>query len=226
MKGMVLAILALSLAASLNAETSSPPPGNDTFGNQGSPAYTGGFLIYDNGNTDINTDSGNEMTNWRQADDFQLTVTDNATSAEADWFICCGGVWDGTIQWTIYLDSAGSPGAVHASGNGSNIVTTPLGFSQGFDWFNSYWTLGQAVLLNAGTRYWLGLHFSTDCVTRDNVYWAYSVDQNFNVSQEQFSCAGGWTAVTAEDRAFKLFTEEVTPVESATWGAIKSQYME
>jgi len=227
MRASILAILALSLATSLQAaETSSPPEKTGSLGNQGNPASTGGNVIYDNGNTDINTDSGNEMTAWVQADDFQIAVTDNATAAEADWLICCGGVWDGTIQWTIYLDGGGSPGAVLASGDALFIDTVSLGSAQGFDWFNSYFELGQAVLLTAGQRYWLGLHFSTDCATRDNVYWAYSQNQNFNFSTEQIGCAGGWVNVAPEDRAFSLFTEEVTPVDSATWGAIKSQYLE
>jgi hypothetical protein len=223
MKSTILTIVALSLASSLQAATSHAPKGDGTVGTQ-SPPIAGGNVLYENGSSDINTDSGNEMTNWLQADDFQLGVAGVAMAADADWFLFGGGVWDGTIQWTIYLDAGGSPGAVHASGNGSGIVTTPLGNAQGFTWFNSRWNLGQAVNLAANQRYWLGLHFSADCGTRDDVYWGYSQQQAFNFSQEQTNCAGAWLPVTNEDRAFTLFTDLATPVESATWGAIKSQY--
>jgi hypothetical protein len=225
---MVLAILALSLATNLYAATSAAPPGNNTWGVQTSPASTGGNLIYDNGGTDINTDSGNEMTNWRQADDFQLAANNVANAAECSWLTFPGGRanWDGSVQWIIYLDAAGSPGAVHASGNGSNIVTVPIGNAQGFEWYTTSWDLGANVPLTAGTRYWLSLHFSLDCATRDDIYLAYSVNQAFNVSIEQFQCAGGWGPVTNEDRAFKLYGDGATPVDSATWGAIKTQFME
>jgi hypothetical protein len=227
MRATALVILALSLATSLQAaETSSPPKTNGLSGQQGNSASTAGILLYDNGNTDINSDSGNEFTNWRQADDFEIAVSDNATSAEADWFIAFDGAWDGTIEWIIYLDSAGSPGAVHAQGTGSNIVTVPIGNAQGFEWFNSRWDLGQSVALTGGQRYWLALHFSSDCLTRDDLYWAYSADQNFNFSQEQLECTGDWIQFEVEDRAFKLYGQDATPVDSATWGAIKSQYLD
>lgn len=221
-------IMAFAVSAVDARENSSPPPGNGATTTEIGPgALLGGTIIYENGNTDINSDSGNEMTNWIQADDFQIATNEIVDAAECDWFSTTAGhpLWDGTIEWKIYFDNGGTPGLVHASGNGSNIQTVVIGNAQGWEWYNTAFDLGQQVLLTAGQRYWLGLHFSTDCSTRDEVYWAYSSQQAFNFSQETFECVEtGFLSFFAEDRAFSLISLETVSTDSETWGGIKGLY--
>lgn len=227
---MLLAILALAFPVSvLSVQDSQPTVPNSGIGNieynGGAPGA--GTTCYDNGNTDINSDSGNEMTNWIEADDFELTEDCVVTGAEADWFDCCGGPGhNGIIEWTIYGDAGGTPGGVIASGNGINIVTVVLG-TNAFNWFNSSWDFGMQVPLVANTRYWLGLHFSDRCDQRDNVYWAYSTQQHFNLSQEsQIECGFPFTNTTPEDRAFSLKSMEPIPVDPESFGTVKARYQE
>jgi hypothetical protein len=225
----LLAIVALALpVAGFSSDNSEPSELNTGVGdieyNGGAPVA--GTTCYDNGDTDINTDSGNEMTNWIEADDFELTADCVITGAEADWFETGGTGHNGVIEWTIYNDAGGTPGGVVASGNGINIVTVLLGVNV-WTWYNSSWDFDQQVPLSANTRYWLGLHFSDRCDQRDDVYWAYSSQQFFNFSQEsQNGCGFPFVNTTSEDRAFSLNSMGPISVDPESFGTVKGHYKE
>lgn len=189
----------------------------------GASAPFAGATVYDNGDADINTDSGNELTQWIQADDFELALSTEIAGAEFDWFTFVGLSWTGVVNWYVYLDNAGSPGAVHASGSGSSIVTNPLGHTT-WVWYNTCFDFGQVVTVNAGQRYWLGLHLSNDCLARDDLYWGYSANQNFNFSQETLECVAPWANIALEDRAFSLKAQSTTGTSQAQWGQIKEMF--
>ncbi len=82
--------------------------------------------------------------------------------------------WDGAIEWWLFDDDTGRPGNVVASGRGLNPVVSRLSedtfgqreFSVDFD-------LDNAVDVQAGQTYWLGLHMSED-YNQVNVFWDYT----------------------------------------------------
>lgn len=227
MKTMAI-ILTLVLAAGVHAAEYSAPENSN--GGEGYPEIDHGMplrtatTIYDNGNADINTASGNEMTDWIQADDFMLSANGDVNGAECDWFFTSGGTWDGTIEWTIYMDNGGMPGSVVASGMGSDISTTALGMAGGFDWYNTSFSFGETVSLMGGQLYWIGFHFkSVDCDTRDEVYLGYSVNQNYALSQEADDCVA-FINVSAVDRAFSLWYDGAVANEAASLDRVKSLF--
>lgn len=229
MKALLFAaVIGLFAATGAGALDSAPFSHADQPGNHNyvSNRTCGGTTVYENGNTDIYTASGNEFTDWSQADDFQVASNATICGAECDWFDTNENTgWDGTIEWTIYLDAGGYPGAVHASGVGSNSSTNSLGNYNGWDWFNTCFEFGQNVALTGGQRYWIAFHFTTSgCDYRYGIYLAYSTSQAFNYSEESSDCATGWVNVSNVDRAFSLFECVATPVTESTWGQVKSLY--
>jgi len=221
---LILLALVMVIAATTPAAATTYPESAP----QSSPAYTGskltvspvapgvvraqavGTLVYDNGSTDPATDSGNEMSHWIQADDFELASATSISEASVDWFEFTLGNWDGTIEWFIFADSGGSPGALIDSGTGTEESTTDLGTFQGWVWHTTDFAFDHAVSLSAGTRYWFGIHWGAGYVSRDDVYFAYSSAQAFNYSQEsENGTMDNWATVTSEDRGFRLFAGAV-----------------
>ena len=173
-------------------------------------AELGGSVAYDNGTTDPNSDSGNEMSQWVQADDFELTSAASITGAEVDWFdINSGNGWDGGIEWFIFADEGGHPGVPLDMGSGIVLGTTLISNANGWDWFTTSFEFDHPVPLAGSTRYWFGLHWSGDhAFIRDRVFWAYSQEQHFNTSEESlFAAFDNWIQFVAEDRAFRLLEE-------------------
>jgi len=172
----------------------------------------GGPVVYDNGTTDPNVDSGNEMSEWVQADDFELTGATSIGGAEVDWFdINTGNQWDGGIEWFLFTDAGGSPGALVDTGTGSVTNSSLISNANGWDWFTTSFAFDHSVPLAANTRYWFGLHWAGDHdFTRDDVYFAYSQETHFNTSQESdLGTFDNWVDVTARDRGFRLLTVPV-----------------
>jgi len=166
-----------------------------------------GGVVYDNGNTDPLTDSGNEMTSWVQADDFELSSATSLGGASVDWFdLNFGNEWDGGIHWYIFADAGGTPGALIDSGTGIELNTVLIGTTNGWDWWTTEFDFDHTVALAANTRYWFGLHWAADFdFIRDDVYFAYSDQQSFSFSQESFNALfNNWAQVTNEDRGFRL----------------------
>lgn len=68
--------------------------------------------------------------------------------------------WDGNISYAIHADSAGAPGAILATGAGSNVVATLSSFNWccagGNAWLITF-DLQSAFSASAGTNYWLEL---------------------------------------------------------------------
>ena len=124
--------------------------------------------IFDNGGPD--RQSGNEMAQWVQTEDFVLAT--NSVVTGAHFWTGESGAWDGTLDYFFFADAGGVPAAApFASGTAVNVnkVATgvPLGFGTEYEYsFN----LAAPVPVTGGTTYWFGLHLSSN-FNRDEIYW-------------------------------------------------------
>ena len=169
-------------------------------------------VVYDNGTP--NGSVGNEATSWVQAEDFSFAGATSIGGAGV-YIEVPGGIasWDGSFTYYLFADSAGSPGALLASGSPSPSVALS-GFSGTylftFD-FNS------AFSAAAGTTYWLGIHPAADFNSRDEVYWA---DTAANGTSNGHESSGGtfdnWADNDAE-HAFYLTGLTSGVPEPSTW---------
>jgi len=127
-------------------------------------------VIYDNGLP--NLINAANVGNFVSASDF--VIADDTTLTDVHLWMCerTNQVWDGTIEWWIFEDAAGSPGTIFAEGDGVLIdkiltVDTFLDCTLSELWFD----LDNSVELEGGTTYWLGLHLEGNFVS-DIVLWA------------------------------------------------------
>src|SRR5439155_24823758 len=83
----------------------------------------GAQIIYNNGPP--NQQNGNEMTQWTQAEDFNLTAATNLTSVHF-WDIEAPGgtAYQGQIAWGLYTNAVWSPGTLFASGAAIGVAVT------------------------------------------------------------------------------------------------------
>lgn len=145
-------------------------------------------VIYDNGPP---TQDGNDATRWVQAEDFTLGAGE-AVGGAGVYIAGFDGIgnWDGTIDYFLFADNAGAPGAVLASGSGQNATTTDTGIE---------WEPGDTVFLlefdfesvfdaAAGVTYWLGIHLS-DNFDRDQIYWVTAAANGTSAGHESYL---GW----------------------------------
>lgn len=127
--------------------------------------------LYNNGAPDYN--NGNEMTQWTQAEDFTGVgaTIGSVTYTFLDLFNNGLANWDGTIDWLIYNDAGGQPGAIFASGTAQNIE---MSFDGNFNSWDNYTTTfdlgGGGVAVEAANTYWLGLNMNKG-FDRVDFYW-------------------------------------------------------
>jgi hypothetical protein len=167
----------------------------------GSSAQAG--LIYDNGAP--NASSGNEMTQWIQAEDFALASPVVLTDVRFWGVESVQGAYQGSIVWSIYGDNAGAPGALLYRNAVAPVVvfdhSTSFGSSYQFDF-----SVG-AVNLGAGT-YWLGLHNGPLTTTsRANLYWettAANLTSTGEEDQAPFDDSSWFN--NGQEHAFQLFS--------------------
>lgn len=175
------------------------------------------IIVYDNGGP--NQQSGNEMTQWIQAEDFSLAADTLVTSIHF-WDIedPSGGPYQGSISWAFYADAGGMPGAPIASGTEAAVTRTflqggVLGF---YDEFSNSFNIAGVPLL-AGTTYWLGLHngpLTTDF--RANFYWETTNNNGTLFGQEDETPFDGVWLSNGQEHAFQLDTVP----EPATWSLL------
>ncbi len=172
-------------------------------------------LIYDNGAP--NSTSGNEMTQWIQAEDFALASPVVLTDVRFWGIESTQGAYQGSIVWSIYGDNAGAPGTLLYRDTAASTMAfdhaTGFGSSYQFDF-----SVG-ALNLGAGT-YWLGLHNGPlTTTTREELYWETTAANLTSTAREDEAPfdEGGWFNNGAE-HAFQLFSN-VGPVIPAP-GAI------
>lgn len=156
--------------------------------------------------------SGNEATRWAQASTFSLgsdmTITGGSVAVAGFGNI---GNWDGTVEYWIFDNNGGTPGAVATSGTASVSGTTDTGVSWAgggniqrinFNFASTFDAVG-------GTDYWFGVHLSAD-YDRDNIYWVQSTTRN-STAESHNGTFDNWSVYNPA-RAFSLEGHEIAPV--------------
>ena len=148
--------------------------------------------IYDNGGP--NGVNGNEVTAWLQAEEFSVAAGGIATGAGV-YIAGFGGIgaFEGTMDYFLFADGAGSPGAELATGAVQDLTVTDTGmpWSAGGDSYLFDFDFGAPFTLAAGTPYWLGIHLNGDYATRDQLYW---VTTDPTTGDGTYELAGGTDA--------------------------------
>ncbi|MEZ5353309.1 MAG: PEP-CTERM sorting domain-containing protein [Bryobacteraceae bacterium] len=112
-------------------------------------------VIHDNGAPD--QAFGNNIAEYIQTDDFQVAAASTLTAVRFWALQSAAGDYLGSIDWYIYMDNAGEPGGVIASGNAiATQVATGLG-GLGIDEYRYDFNLTPNINVGAGI-YWLGIH--------------------------------------------------------------------
>jgi len=171
--------------------------------------------IFDNGNPDPTT--ANEMTEWIQAENFQVPSATTVLSVQFWAAVASSASYNGSIMYAIYADNSGIPGALLASGSAAPaLVSTGVttGFGDAEEVLNFNLATGFSVV--PGMTYWLGLHngpLSDDA--RLEFYWEATFAGNPPVGQEQMLPGSVWESSGLE-HAFELFdTPAPTPEPAA-----------
>lgn len=123
-------------------------------------------IIYDNGAP--NQSSGNEMTEWIQAEDFMFSATQ--TFNEVKFWVVASNL-PGTIHGQIWNDNGGQPGTVLSEGN---VLVSAIATGQSLYFGTEYLVdlMFPGFTADANTRYWIGLHNGDLSNTaRAEFYW-------------------------------------------------------
>ena len=157
-------------------------------------------IIYNNGGP--NQVNGNEATEWVQTENF--SVPQNAQLTDAHFWSVENGAWDGTLDWYVFADVGGQPGAAPlASGSGTNVVKTATGnvlfFGSEFEY---NFDLNSPVNLTGGTNYWFGIHLSAN-YDRDEIYWETTAPTAGNGTESMGGTFNNWFN-NGQEHAFYL----------------------
>lgn len=176
------------------------------------PAVASAQVVYDNGSP--NGVSGNEMTEWIQAEDFTLGATTDIGGIRF-WDVQGSPGYGGSISWFIFGNAGGVPGATLFQG-----IATPTRTAQGTGvngmarFQNDF-----AVMLSLGPgTYWLGLHNGpTTTTTRQEFYWETTNGNATATGREDQTPFGdnGWSS-NGQEHAFQLMGTQTTVPEPAT----------
>jgi hypothetical protein len=158
-------------------------------------------IVFDNGppnsNSIPNLVSGRKVKSFVSADDFTLGAATTITDAHFWTFELSSPPWDGTLQWFIFNDRFEETPAVGpplASGNGVAVAKLPTGNTVGpYVGYAYDFVLDTPVSLPGGTRYWFGLHLSSDFAEDDilgEILW------------ERTSAAFGSSPASSPDTSF------------------------
>jgi hypothetical protein len=177
--------------------------------------------IIRNGVADLDGGTGREFTRWLQADDFVMPHTTAITGASFEWFTLGGlSSWDRSLNWSIFADDAGSPGALLASGGGVSVLTEHRGSFE-FDRFETTFDFDVPISLAGGGRYWFGLHLASDFAVRDDLYWADSTSAFGESTRQSFGGSlDNWADVSGVDRAFMIIPTPGTSAAVALLGVV------
>jgi len=127
-------------------------------------------IVFDNGGA---PDAPN---GFDYGDEFQFIIAEDFVIA-SDTFVTdfhfVSAFEPMVIDFTIYADNGGLPGAVLVSGTSQNLVTSQIGTTIFWEvWFD----LEDPFLAEAGVKYWFGIH-SPD--TNSNYGWVFSNSGGF-----------------------------------------------
>jgi hypothetical protein len=177
-------------------------------------------VIYNNGAP--NGANGNEATNWTQTEDFSFGS--NTVVGGAGVYLGGDGSlasWDGHLQYTLWSDNAGDPGALLASGEPVHFVTdTGPAFIAGGDSYLVTFNFLTPFTALGGQTYHLGIH--TGAVgnnNRDDIYWVTTALNSTNTGRESYdSMYNNWSD-NGQEHAFYLTDGAAVP-EPAEWALL------
>ena len=165
-------------------------------------------IIYDNGAPD--QVQGWESAQWVSADDFTLPKNSWITDAHF-WTGEYADNWDGTLDYYIFADNGGAPGASPIySGSGQNISKTFTGvvFNGANEFYYEFDTETPLYLLG-NTTYWFALHLASGFPYL-RIHWettgTYSGD---NMHSSLGGTFDNWVGTWPYDLAFQLTGEPV-----------------
>ena len=173
-------------------------------------------IIYNNGAP--NGVSGNDSTQWVQAEDFVLSQKNHITDAHI--FIAgLGGIgnWDGTMNYYFFADAGGSPGNLLASGAGQNVTVTDTGaaWGPGGNVFEVGFDLQAELVVFPGAT-WFGIHLSTN-FDRDDIYWVTTDPTSGNGHESDGGTFDNWFN-NGQEHAFYLTGRIPEPATLALFG--------
>lgn len=158
-----------------------------------------GVVVYDNGAP--NQLSGNEMTQWIQAEDFKLGATKIVTDVHF-WAVQQSDA--SSIYYAFYADDNGSPKSGPVFAAGQNLVRT-CGQVLSFGTECKYSFDVTPFTADAGVTYWLGLHNGPlDNAQRADFYWETTNKNASLVGREYTLPAGGGWSANGQEHAFQL----------------------
>lgn len=172
-------------------------------------------VVYDNG---ASTQSGGTAAgHFIAADDFQPAGVTRITGASVD--VNDGPAdenrrWDGTVEWWLFADAAGLPGALIASGDGQHVRQTSLVVDTfGFRSFTVGFEFEEAIAVGPGMTYWLALHMQSDYTSRISVFWDFQGSTIGHPSRSGGELIGGvpnfvdgnFAGTAAFDKTFRVY---------------------
>jgi len=119
-------------------------------------------IVFDNGEPTIFTEVGNDVLRWLQADNFMLTEDISLTVAHFWTLEQSTFTWDNTLEYFIFSDDNGTPGAIISAGDGQNVQKNTTGnVTPGGPEYEYSFEFETPVSLVANDAYWFGLHLSS-----------------------------------------------------------------
>ena len=183
-------------------------------------------ILYNNGAPDQN--SADDITDTLVAEDFILGGPANLTSFEFWNVQGVAGDYNGSINWFIYNNGPGTPGAtILAQGSaatGGQITRTSTantccgGFNEFDNVINMAASLTSGSLNLAAGTFWLAIHDGDiSNTTFLDFYWETSASNATTPGQAQDLTAGpGWSS-TLQEHAFNISGDSLGVPEPATW---------
>ena len=161
-------------------------------------------VIYDNGGP--NSVQGNEATLWLQTEDFTLGANQSITGAG----VYFGGIegiggWDGSLQYFVFSNAGGQPGAALTGGSGLNATVTDSGvpFGGGGNSYLLAFDFNSPFAASGGTTYWFGIHLSGDYAGQDGIYWTTTDPTTGNGTESLGGTQDNWFN-NGQEHAFYL----------------------
>jgi hypothetical protein len=164
-------------------------------------------VVFDGGPPNV-SGSGNEMTQWIQANDFAFASPTSFNTVRFWTLEHTGTSFLGTITYQIAADSAGTPGGIITSATVVPSVRTLQTTEAGFDVYQYDLNTGN-INLAAGT-YWLELHNGAlSSQNRMEFYWHTTTPGFGNAGEELIApFTGSWSS-NGVDHAFQLLSSAV-----------------
>ncbi len=181
----------------------------------------GAALLFDNGYVPEYGWGGGNIQAVARADDFQLS--EDAFIRRAEIYISQHkvpifpeDVWDGTVEWWVFIDDNGKPGDVIASGSGANIILTDGGYTlENRTAYKVSFDLDQDVFIIEGNTYWFGVHLASGYPASNSataLTWDISAtDFNHPSAKSQGGTFDNWET-GIRDLAFSLYGDNAVLV--------------